>query len=392
VPITRISAANIFSHLRLIITLLILGSSLIAFTNNPATLKAEATNLNEIYFFDDPLCQTCQKQKAYMSKLQDDFPKLQITQYPITNVNRLYELAEQRNIEKPNVIAPTTFVGQDYFFQFSDFNAEEEAILLKAILGELPTDNAIQESSIKVPFSGEVNSEWSLLFLAVTLGLLDGFNVCSIGALILILSIVLAFNSRKKIVLFGGMYIVTATLTYGLLVFVWGQLIGALFTNIGALRIFIGLASIAGAVWFFKEFWRFYKYGPTCNSSNSEIAKNASNKLIEKLQNSRTSMAAVLSSVLLFAVIITVVELPCSLGIPIAFTGILAEAGLNSAQFAFYVGVYLLFYMLIELAVFLVAVFTKTIWLSSSNAITWITLAGALILLSLGVYYLGGVI
>jgi MFS family permease len=363
----------------------------VAFASNMPFVKAESAGLNEVYFFDDPLCQTCQKQKAFLSELQNELPELEINQHPISDVNLLYKLANDRNMDQPNVIAPSTFVGQDYFFQFSEFTAEEEDILLKTIRGELPKD-ASHQSNVKVPFFGEVNSEWSLIFLAITLGLLDGFNVCSIGALILILSIVLAFNSRKKIILFGGMYIVTATLTYGLLVFVWGQLIGAFFTNIGFLRIFIGLASLAGSIWFFKEFWRFYKYGPTCNSSNSKIAKNASNKLVEKLQNSRTSMIALLSSVVLFAIVITVVELPCSLGIPVAFTGILAETGVSGAQFAFYVGIYLLFYMLIELIVFLIAVFTKTIWLSSSNAITWITLAGALILMSLGVYYLGGVI
>jgi hypothetical protein len=391
VSIARIKTSSILTLFSLTITLLLLSVALISFTSNSSFAKAEGAGLNEVYFFDDPLCQTCQKQKAFLSELQGELPELKITQYSISDVSRLYELAKERDLDQPNIIAPTTFVGQDYFFQFSEFTAEEEDILLKAIRGELPKD-ASQRSNVKVPFFGEVNSEWSLMFLAITLGLLDGFNVCSIGALILILSIVLAFNSRKKIILFGGMYIVTATLTYGLLVFVWGQLIGAFFTNIGFLRIFIGLASLAGSIWFFKEFWRFYKYGPTCNSSNSKIAKNASNKLVEKLQNSRTSMIALLSSVVLFAIVITVVELPCSLGIPVAFTGILAEAGVGGVQFAFYVGIYLLFYMLIELIVFLIAVFTKTIWLSSSNAITWITLAGALILMSLGVYYLGGVI
>ncbi|MCD5396935.1 MAG: hypothetical protein LRZ98_02300 [Candidatus Pacebacteria bacterium] len=68
-----------------------------------------------------------------------------------------------------------------------------------------------------------------------------------------------------------------------------------------------------------------------------------------------------MGGVCLFAVIVTIVEFPCTAIFPVIFTGILVEANIPLSASIFYILLYLLFYMLDELAIFLIAVYTKKI-------------------------------
>jgi len=80
--------------------------------------------------------------------------------------------------------------------------------------GGLSLENtSIVERTFRLPFLGEIRlGDLSFPVMAVALGALDGFNVCSLGALLLVLSLVLAFKSKKRIVLFGGTFIGVSTL------------------------------------------------------------------------------------------------------------------------------------------------------------------------------------
>ena len=202
------------------------------------------------------------------------------------------------------------------------------------------------------------------------------------------LSIVLSFKSRRKIFFYGGLFILVSVTVYGVLVFAWRGLheMFAQYTNI--LGTVIGIAAILGGIYFFKEFYRFFRYGPSCNSSENKIAQRATEKLQKAFENPQRGALALAGSIMLFAVIITFVELPCSIGFPIIFTGILTDAGISLTSSIFYILLYLFFYMLIEVIIFMGAVMTREIWMLNSKAVTWITLFASLIMFYLGYYYL----
>lgn len=352
---------------------------------------ADEPAITTLHYFDDPLCSVCADQKDFMEILETERDDIEIIKYPISDTARFRQFADERGIDDYRIMAPSTFIG-DTLLQFNEFGEREQQILINTI------DNVDDETedtySFTVPLLGITVTDESLPLggLAVVLGSLDGFNVCSLGALILILSIVLTFDSRKKIFLFGGVFILTTVLVYGLLVFVWGQLINTLVGSLGALRLIVGLAALGGAAWFFREFWRFYRYGPTCESSDSKLAKKTSKRLKDAFEDAEgKKLITLIGAVMGFAVAITLVELPCSIGIPVAFTSILVERGVSLAAYTGYILIYLLFYMLIELIIFTGAVLTKQIWFSGSRAITWTTFIGGVILLFLGLYYLAGI-
>ena len=87
-----------------------------------------------------------------------------------------------------------------------------------------------------------------------------------------------------------------------------------------------------------------------------------------------------LAGIFLFAIIITIIEFPCSAVVPVAFAGVLAQAGLSSFQYIFYISLFALFYMLDEIVVFLIAFFTMKIWLASSKALIAGTYGGEFII------------
>ena len=339
-----------------------------------------------IYFFDDRLCPVCKATKDFLLKAQNDYPEIELIIYPITDKSKLEEIAQIHGKQDYSIMAPTIFIGNN-FFQFRDFTSRHEKMLIRAIEGEIVEDECC---IIKIPFSNiEIDiSKWSLPFITIALGSLDGLNICSLSALILILSIVMIFDSKKKIFIYGGIFIFTSVIIYGVLVFAWGKLFEAMVGHLEILRIIIGLASLFGAIYFFKEFWRFFKYGPTCKASDSKLVKGATEKLKQAFKATNKGNLFLISSIIFFAAVVTIVELPCSIGLPVVFTGVLAEKNVSLLSYTLYVLLYLFFFMLDELIVFTGAVLTKKIWLAGTKTITWITFAGSLVLFYLAFYYL----
>ncbi len=349
--------------------------------------EVDSNNSVTIHFFDDRLCPVCSSAKEFTQLLVEEYDgEIDLHIYPITDTQEFHRIAEEYGVEDYNIMAPTIFIG-DNFFQFRDFTSRHEEMITEAVEGKIVEDDCCV---VTIPLiNKEIDiSGWSLPFITIVLGSLDGFNVCSIGALILVLSIVLVLNSRRKIFIYGGLFIFTAVAIYGTLVFAWGKLFEALIGHLEIMRMIVGVAALFGGAYFAKQFWKFFKYGPTCQSSNSILAKKATERLQNAFKKSGKGSFLIASSIVFFAAVITIVELPCSIGVPMVFTSILVENELSLISYTTYILTYLFFYMLIELIVFAGAVLTKKIWFSGSRVITWITFVGAVVLFYLAFYYL----
>ena len=356
------------------------------FLGSPVFAEENEKETVVVHFFEDRLCPVCKKQMEFMLKLQDEYPEMDLRIYPISNTEKLHELAKEYGVEDYGIMAPTTFIGEN-FFQFRDFTSTHEQMIIDALEGEIVEHDCC---IVTVPFLNiEIDiSDWSLPVITVILGSLDGFNVCSLGALILILSIVIKMDSRKKTFFYGGLFIFASALIYGVLVFTWGRLFEAMVGQLEILRLIVGLAALIGGIYFARDFFKFLKQGPACESGNVKLKADATNRVVKAFSDPKTGPIFLVTSIIFFAAVITMVELPCSVGLPIAFTGILAEKALSLPVYTFYIILYLFFYMLIELIVFTGAVLTKKLWFAGSKLITAVTLIGALVLFYLAYYYL----
>ncbi len=339
-----------------------------------------------VYYFEDRLCPVCAETEKFLENIAEERDGVELEIYSISETEKLKEIAEQHGVEDYYLMAPTIFIGES-FLQPTSFSSKQEKNIIDAIEGEI-VERDCCIATIPILNIEVDTSKWSLPLAAAGLGIVDGFNVCSIGALILIIVIVLSFDSRRKMFLFGGLFIATTVLVYGALVFLWSWLLEALIKDQEIIRIFIGLAALGGGAYFFKEFLRFFRYGPTCDASQSGIAKRATEKLKSAFERSGAGGFYLALSVISFAALITIVELPCSVGIPLTFSGILAGAEISLLSHILYIVIFLFFYMLIELVIFTGAVLTKSIWFATPRMITWVTFLGAVVLFYIALYYL----
>lgn len=356
-----------------------------------------AQSIIEINFFFSPTCPHCAEEEKFLDKLEEKYSEITINRYSVfekSNLDLLKGFYEKYEVSREyQGMVPITFTNNKYFVGFNEkIGKDIEGCILECKQGAVSKNNVSiidLEGNISIPFLGEINiRKYSLPVLAFLLGVLDGFNVCSLGALVLILGLVLALGSRKKTLLFGGIFILTTAVVYGLLIFIWYQIFSYLVPYMKIMKAIIGLLGIGGAIYFFKQFLDFRKYGPTCGITPGQgIMAKFSAKFQNSLKNS-ANILILLGIVFLFAAIITIIEFPCSAVVPVAFAGILAQSNLSTVSYFFLIVFYLFFYLLDEIIVFLIAFFTMKIWLASSKAVTWITLLEAIILFSLGTYYL----
>jgi len=346
----------------------------------------------DISFFYGETCPHCSAEQKFLDAMEKKYPNLEIKRYSLNEpkaIELLKDLCKKCESEKYLGLVPLTFIGDNFFLGFDNENGMgrqiEDYIQRHMESAEKPEED---KEKIQLPIIGEIDvGEYSLPILAVVLGTLDGFNVCSLGALVLILGLVLTIRSRKKIILFGGLFILTTAVVYGILIFLWHQLFSLLAPYIRLMEILIGFLGLGGGIYFLKQFIKYQKHGPACEAGfGQKIASKFSQKL-QKFFGTR-DIFAIISLVFLFAVIITIVEFPCSAVIPVIFAGIVAKADLAFLNYLLIISLFVLFYMLDELIVFLIAAYKMTLWISSGKFIVWITLIEAIALFLLGFYYL----
>ena len=223
----------------------------------------------------------------------------------------------------------------------------------------------------------------------MVLGGLDGFNICSLGALILILGLVLALKSKKKILIFGGLFITTTMIVYTGLILLWHRLFIFISPHIKKMEIFIGLLALGGAIYFLNSTYKSIKNKNICKFGG--ISEKIMRK-VQKIFESKANIFVLVGAILLFAAVVTIIEFPCTAFFPALFTGILAKTQTPFNLSLFYIAIYAFFYMLDEVAIFLIALFTMKIWIASPKIIAFINSIATLLLFLISFYYLFGLL
>lgn len=359
----------------IIITFLVLGSWLLV--NKPIIAQEKTT----IDFFYSVTCPHCIQEQSFLDNLEKENKDVKINRYEITkNTALLGKFYKKYNVALMYQGAvPITFIKDKYFLGFNEGIGNNIKNYLSGNQKKEP--NLIEKLTSK---------KYSLPTVAIILGTLDGFNVCSLGALLIILTLVLSLRSRKKIFLFGGTYLFTTAFIYGLLIFFWYQLFNFITPYIRKMEIFIGILTLVGGIYFIKEFVKAYKNGPNCEIDEGKKLTGKFSVKFKKLIEENTKLLPIVLSILLFSLTITIVEFPCSAAVPLTFASILAKAQLSNILYITYIVLFVIFYLLDEIIIFLVAVFSMKLWLSSPKFVTWIILLQAIIMLLLSFHYLFG--
>ncbi len=313
-----------------------------------------------VHFFWGEGCPFCEMQKPHMEDLAEKYPEIEIRDYEVhgsqENRQKFFEMAKEYGTTAAGV--PMTFIGDKYWSGFTERNIQEMDDKIAQLVEENddpqpPPGNNI----IDIPFFGEIDLD-DTPFIATTflIAFVDGFNPCSLWLLTFLLGILILTKSRKKMIIVGLSFLLTTTIVYG--AFIAGLFNVFAYTRfIEQIKWFVGgLAIIFAAVNIKDYFW--YKKGISFTISDKHKPKLF--KKMRRIMHQDQSLPSMVGATIALALGVTLVELPCTAGFPMIWSGMAAELSLPLMSFLGLLGLYLLIYMGVEIVILAAAVITMT--------------------------------
>lgn len=345
-------------------------------------IETHATSELNIYLFWGDGCPHCAKEKKYLTEILPNYPNVKLNTYEIyysqSNVELMQKVAGSLGIEVSGV--PLLVIGDKDYVGYAEGITDKQ---IKSRIDEClknscsdsvgsivntgstnSTTNTNKEPDnksdnekkiINLPFLGEIDAlNFSLPLLTLVMGFLDGFNPCAMWTLLFLISLLLGLNNRRRMWILGTAFIVASASVYFLFMAAWLNLI--LFLGfIVWVRIAIGSLAIFGGG------HNLISYFKTKNDSGCEVTGSEKRqKVFAKMKAiaQQNSLWLALGGIVLLAFAVNLVELICSAGLPAIYTQILALSGLSTWQYYVYILMYIFFFMLDDMIIFAIAMFT----------------------------------
>lgn len=293
------------------------------------------TNISEkqfcIYFFYSYTCPHCRAIEPYINEVVKKYPAVKLKNFEIsqntTNRIKLENMYTNYAVKNEDRGVPTVFIGDTVLIGEEKIrNGLEEKI--KYYINNNITPPC-PENYIVIKGSDQQPTELTI-FTIITGGLIDSINPCAIGVLVIFITFMLSMKlPKRKIILFGGIYILCVYIAYfvagiGILSFL--KIISFFYI----IQIFVILFLLIFAA---LSFYDAYKAYTKKGNYILAIPKGAKASL-EKLM-----IRSTLPSAMILGFLVALVELPCSGAI---YWGILDLLAISTT---FYVGIlYLLLY------------------------------------------------
>jgi hypothetical protein len=123
---------------------------------------------------------------------------------------------------------------------------------------------------------------------------------------------------------------------------------------------------------------------PKTTQKEDKKRKSIINKIKEITKQNKFLLAIV--GVALLAASVNVVELVCSIGLPMMFTSILSVNDLSTIQYFLYIFLYIFFFLLIDIIIFTIAVVTFKVTGISTKFTKYSHLIGGIIMILIGFF------
>ncbi len=371
--------------------------------------EAGAPRQAEIEFFAREGCAHCDEAKHFLADLQRERPGLRIVTRDVMAEpaarQRLQELADTLKAGAPGV--PAFYVQGELLIGFAGpatTGARIRALLdRRAPVDQLPwtlapscspedvepcepaAEPSADAESIEIPLvhARVAVGDLGLPLFTVVIGLLDGFNPCSIWVLVLMISMLASLGDRRKMLLVAGTFVAVEGVAYFAFMAAWLNL----FLFIGLSRIseiVLGVLAAAAGLINLKDFWAF---GRGISLSIPAAAKPGLYARLRRILQAEKIVVAVAGAGAL-AVLVQLVELLCTSGFPALYTRILTLRKLSTQAYYSYLLLYNLVYMFDDLIVLSVGVVTLSQRRLQEHEGRWLKLISGLVMLGLGVYLL----
>jgi len=248
-----------------------------------------------------------------------------------------------------------------------------------------PKAPAPEQHLLDLPIVGQVDLDrYSLAISTAIIGVVDGFNPCSLWVISLLLALVINTGSRKKTLAVGLTYLLVAAGLYGLIILG----LFSVFAFVGYvlwIRIAVAVVALSMAVVNIKDYF-WFKTGVSLTIADEH--KPGIYRDMRNILSPGKSGLALVGATAAMAGGITLIEMPCTAGLPILWTKLIAAHNVSTLEFGLLLGLYLLLFMIDELAVFLSAVITLRASRLEEKEGRMLKLVGGMVMLVLAVVLL----
>jgi thiol-disulfide isomerase/thioredoxin len=378
-------------------TVLMAGMLLSLFFLPETALKpANAKDRIMAYYFWAEGCPHCKDEKVFLTALQQKYPQLEIRSFEVKknreNAALFTRIAETYSISIKGV--PATFIGGlppiiGYLGDRSSGRDIEQHVLYcrtntcndpmtkleKAVL-PVPADNRdllasdeglckqnadcpeepappAQETLITLPLIGTIDAaKTALSYQTLLIAGLDSFNPCAFFVLFTLLGLLIHVQSRKRLLLVGGIFVFFSGFVYFIFMAAWLNIF-LLTGQVAAVTIAAGAIALIIAAINIKDFF-FFKKGVSLS-----IPDSAKPKLFDRMRKliKANSFPAIVTGTVVLAIAANAYELFCTAGFPMVYTRILTLHNLPKTSYYLYLLFYNAIYVIpLALVVIFVAV------------------------------------
>ena len=239
-------------------------------------------------------------------------------------------------------------------------------------------------TGIDLPVCGRVDpATLGMPAFTVAVGLVDGFNPCAMWVLLLLLAVLVNLHDRTRMVAIAGTFVAVSGAAYFAFMAAWLNV----FAWIGYLRpvqVVLGLTAVAIGVVHVKDFIAAGR-GPSLS-----IPAAAKPGIYARMRRIVTAenLPAALAAAFTLAVLVNVVELLCTAGLPALYTNILAQRVPGTAARYGYLGLYIAAYMFDDAVMVGVTVATLSRLELQAAGGRWLKLVSGGVILGLGLVML----
>ena len=361
-----------------------------------------------VYLFWSDGCPHCERELDFLQRQLQMQPQLTVHAFEISgdadNRALMRKVVEAFGIADPAV--PLTIIGNRVWIGYASdatTGAEMQQRItfcagqqcpdaIAALIGSdtQSSSHPAQEAqnplpeTLNLPLLGEVAPRTlSLPVLTVMLGALDGFNPCAMWTLVFLIGLLLGMKDTVRMWTLGGVFILGSAVVYFAFMAAWLNLFLVL-GSLLAIRVVIGLVALGGGAYYLREY--ILNKDAVCAVTASERRQ----RILQRLKDyagERNFLLALLG-ILALAVIVNLVELVCSAGIPAVYTQILSMHALPTWQYYGYLLLYILTFMADDLLVFFTAMQTLRISGLTTRYSRYSHLVGGVMLVLIGVLML----
>jgi len=323
--------------------------------DNPVTTGASSSQRVDAVFFYGDGCIHCENIRPYIDDLAAQYPGLNIRYLEVyhnaTNQDYYSRLAAAYGIKSAGVPA-FIIIGKIALVGENSIREKAEPAIIELRLAGAQVTAAPTQSPEITPGSPDPSGNLTL-FLVITGALVDSINPCAFAVLVFLLLSIIALESRKRVLVGGGIYITAVFVFYffsGIGLFAVVQKSGfsqILFTGAALLSIILGIVNILDVI----------RKGEGFILAIPESKKG----LIEGYMN-----AASLPAAFVLGILVGIFELPCTGGIYLAILSMMSRTLTFSAGLP-----YLLLYNFIFILPLIIILLVVTFGLSPERVNSW---------------------